>query len=133
MIKISKPFSIAVFILLFPMVSSHAADWCIQVSAFRNPDASRQDFGKLKNFQNARIEKNEGIHFLRVGRYSTEDGAKRGLKKIREQFPHAQTRQNPSPPFAGLRDLGWIAGGAEGLEGPAGWLCLQEAGLGRRV
>lgn len=91
--KINKIYGIAFIIFLVSVVGGHGADWCIQVSTFRNLDGIRQDFEKLKSLHDARIENIEGIYSLRVGYYSTEGQAKGGLRTIRQQFPNAYVRK----------------------------------------
>jgi hypothetical protein len=89
--------NIAGFILLFllsSISSGYGADWCVQISSSRNLKILKQDFHKIKNYKNARIEKINDFYCLRFGRYDSADQAKKALQSVKHKFPLALVKKS---------------------------------------
>jgi len=88
-----KKYIFAILFFLCSAANGYGADWCVQVSTFRNLEGSRQDFKKIKHYEDARIEKTGGLYSLRIGYFNTDDKANEALTAIREVFPNAFIRK----------------------------------------
>ncbi len=74
---------------------ARAAEFTIQVGAFKNPSQAFADevrqYGEVNTAQNS-----NGITVFTVGRYNSKDSAKADLDRVRAKYPGAYLRNMPS-------------------------------------
>ena len=61
-----KKYIVVAILLVSSVAYGSAGEWCVQISTFRNIDGIKQDFQKVKNNKEARIE--------RIGGYLRSEG-----------------------------------------------------------
>ena len=77
---------VLIFVFLaFPSVQKY----CIQVATHRSLDPALEDFEKIKDFPEARIELREGVYLLRAGAEERARDLVLILRRVRRFFPDA--------------------------------------------
>lgn len=76
-------------LVLVSLVFPSTQKYCIQVATHRSLDPAMEDFEKIKDFPEARIELREGVYLLRVGAEERARDLVLILRRVRRFFPDA--------------------------------------------